>query len=286
MVGILAGIYIYPVKSCRSVSLKQTEIANTGLKNDRLFQVIGTDGNPLTQRQHPALATVQPSFTDERLLLEVQGQPVLDVSIPKVNDTTANSVLGVPVAAADLGDEAADWFSKLLDVPARLVGMTDQSECRLPIPGVDMTLSFADAASVLVANSASLDWLSERAAEPFGMDRFRPNLIVDTDEPWVEDTWRQFSIGSAELGHGFAWPRCAIPQIDQVNASRHKEPAKVLKQHRWCSQAPSMPESLRPLFEGNALFGVGCSAHPIGAKIAIGDDVRVNETGTRIIPMP
>lgn len=30
-----------------------------------------------------------------------------------------------------------------------------------------------------------------------GMDRFRPNVTVDTDEAWVEDTWRDFSIGAA-----------------------------------------------------------------------------------------
>jgi uncharacterized protein YcbX len=148
-----------------------------------------------------------------------------------------------------------------------------------------MSLSWADAASVLVANSASLEWLNDRANEPFGMDRFRPNLTVGA-EPWVEDTWRDFSIGAARLSHGLAWPRCAIPQVDQVTGSRHKEPAKVLRSHRWCSDAASVGEALRPLFEGNALFGIGCSAHPVGTMIAVGDRVNVHESGARIIPAP
>jgi uncharacterized protein YcbX len=128
----------------------------------------------------------------------------------------------------------------------------------------------------------------ERAAESFGMDRFRPNLTVDAD-PWVEDTWRDVSIGAARLGVGLAWPRCAIPQIDQIDGTRHREPAKVLKAHRWCSHAPSVPAALRPVLEGNALFGIACSVDDTnepGATVAVGDEVIVHRTGPRIIDAP
>jgi uncharacterized protein YcbX len=111
-------------------------------------------------------------------------------------------------------------------------------------------------------------------------------VTVDTGVAWVEDTWRDFTIGGARLGLGLAWPRCTVPQVDQVDGSRHREPAKVLKRHRWCSEAASVDEALRPLFEGNALFGIGCSVQPTDAVIAVGDDVDVHETGTPIIPAP
>lgn len=286
MAGTLTAIHIYPVKSCRAVALDQVEIAGTGLRGDRLCQVVDGDGNPVTQRQEPMLATVRPSLIDGALRLEADGRAALDVAIPTANDTTANSLLGVPVEAGDAGDDAAAWFTDLVGSPVRLVAMTEHSDYRLPIPGIDMTLSWADAASVLVVNSASRRWLKERASEPFGMDRFRPNLTVDAGEAWIEDTWRDFSIGAARFGLGLAWPRCAIPQIDQVDGSRHKEPAKVLKEHRWCADAASMGEALRPLFEGNALFGIGCSAGPREVTIAVGDELSVHDSGARIIPAP
>ena len=286
MAGTLTAIHIYPVKSCRGVALDRVEIAGTGLRGDRMFQVVDGDGNPVTQRQEPMLATVRPGFTDSGLTLEADGRTALDVAIPTANDTTANSLLGVPVEAGDAGDDAAAWFTDLLGSPVRLVAMTEHSNYRLPIPGIDMTLSWADASSVLVANAASLRWLTERASEPFGMDRFRPNLTVDAGEAWVEDTWRDFSIGEARFGLGLAWPRCAIPQVDQVDGSRHKEPAKVLKMHRWCADAASVGEALRPLFEGNALFGIGCSVDPEGAMIAVGDELSIRHNGTRVIPAP
>ena len=210
----------------------------------------------------------------------------MTVTNPAANDTTVKSLLGVPVEAGDAGDDAANWFSDLLDAPARLVAMTADSEHRLPIPGIDMSLSWADAASVHVVNSASLQWLNELADEPFGMDRFRPNLTVDAGEAWIEDTWRDFSIGTTRLGLGLAWPRCSIPQVDQTNGSRHKEPAKVSRAHRWCSDAASMGEALRPLLEGNALFGIGCAVHSTGGVIALGDHVEVHSSGARLIPAP
>lgn len=286
MAATVTAIHIYPVKSCGAVALDRVEVSGTGLRGDRLFQVVDAEGNPVTQRQQPMLATVRPSLTDDRLTLDADGRTALTVSIPTSNDTTVNSLLGVPVKAGDAGDDAARWFSDLLGVPVRLVAMTDDSEYHLPIPGVDMPLSWADAASVLVANSASLAWLNERADETFAMDRFRPNLTVDAGEAWVEDTWRGFSIGGARLGLGLAWPRCSIPQVDQVDGSRRREPAKVLKRHRWCADAASAGDALQPLLEGNALFGIGCSVHPSGAMIAVGDEVAVHTIGAPVIAAP
>lgn len=285
MADSLTAIHIYPVKSCRAVALDEVEVTPRGLRGDRLFQVVDSDGRPVTQRQQPILATVRPALVDGGLLLEADGTTPLHVATPVSNDTTATSLLGVPVEAGDAGDRAAGWFSDLLGLPVRLVALTEQSDNRVPLPGIDMTLSWADGSSVLVANTSSLRWLDERAGEPFGMDRFRPNLTVDS-EAWVEDTWREFSIGAARFGLGLAWPRCAIPQVDQIDGSRHMEPARVLRAHRWCSEATSAPEPLRPLLEGNALFGIGCSVVQEGATVSVGDTVTVHEVGAPIIAAP
>lgn len=211
--GSLTGIHVYPVKSCRGIALDRVEVTSRGPAGDRMFQVIDADARPITQRQAPRLATVQPTLVDGGLRLE------------------------------------------------------------------------ADGASVLVVNSASLEWLNDRADEPFGMDRFRPNFTVDAGA-WVEDTWRDLSVGPARLGVGLAWPRCAIPQIDQVDGSRHRQPARVLKAHRWCSDASSAHPTLRPILEGNALFGIACSVSQPSATVTIGDDVIVHRTGPRIIDAP
>ncbi len=286
MSAVLTAIHIYPVKSCRAVARDRVEIVRTGLQGDRLFQVVDTDGNPVTQRQQRMLATVQPTLTDEWLTLEAEGRPTIRVPIPTRNDRTVRSLLGVSVEAADSGDEAAGWFTDLLGTSVRLVAMTDDSDHRLPLPGLGSTIGWADAAPVLVVNTASLEWLVDRADEPFGMERFRPNLTVAAGDAWVEDTWRDFSIGPARLGLGLAWPRCTIPQVDQVDGSRHREPARVLKDHRWCSDAAAADDAFRPLLEGSALFGIGCTIESVGAVIGVGDGVVIHETGDRVVSGP
>ncbi len=283
--GTLRAIHVYPVKSCRAVALERVALTRRGLLGDRLFQVVDADARPVTQRQRPELATVCPTLVAGGMRLEAEGRPSIEIAAPTTNDTTASSLLGATVEAGDAGDEAAAWFSDLLGSPVRLVAITDASDHRVPFPGAEMHIGWADGASVLATNMASLRWLNGRASEPFGMDRFRPNLTIEA-EPWIEDTWRDLSVGSVRLGVGLAWPRCAIPQVDQVDGTRHREPAKVLRAHRWCTEAPSVPDALRPVLEGNALFGIACSVVETGPPVAVGDPVIVHDTGPRVIDAP
>ena len=66
----LAAIHVYPVKSCRAVPLDTVTVAPTGLEGDRLYQVVDDAGTPLTQRQHPGLATVQPTLLEGGIRLD------------------------------------------------------------------------------------------------------------------------------------------------------------------------------------------------------------------------
>ena len=93
----------------------------------------------------------------------------------------------------------------------------------------------------------SLDWLRERASEEFGMERFRPNLVVRGLR----------AVGRGRPGRACAsvppncavrsrGPRCEIPQVDQVTAQRHREPAKVLRAHRWCTEGTGAERRTSP----------------------------------------
>ena len=284
---VVAALHLHPVKSCRRVEVAEAVVGPYGLRGDREWQLSTPDGDRITQRQHPALARVQPVPISDGLRLRCEGRPELEVARPESTDAVVRAY-GGRISVADAGDDAARWFEDLLGIPCRLVAMAAGYRRRLP-EAVDVfgqEVALGDAAPVLVASEASHRYLLDRATEPFGIERFRPNVIVRGAEPWAEDTWRTFTVGPATFRAGLPWPRCSMPQIDQTTGERHREPAVVLKKYRWCAEAPELSAPLRDLVCGNALFGIGCSAGPDGALIRVGDPIEVVEAGGPLLPAP
>ena len=276
----MAAIHLHPVKSCRRVEVGHAVVGPYGLRGDREWQVQGPDGRVMTQRKFPALARVQPTPVPGGLRLEHQGTPDLEVERPDEADRDGETFSG-RVPLADAGDEAAAWFEQVLATPCRLTAIATGYRRRVVV-GEDLfgqEESLADAAPVHLVAAASRRFLLEHAAEPFGIERFRPNVVVDGCDPWEEDAWRLVAVGNARVRAVLPWPRCAVPQVDQDTGQRHREPAVVLKRFRHCPEAPDLPEALRALIAGKALFGVGGSIAPEGAVIALGEPVEVLTTG-------
>lgn len=283
--GVLSALHIHPVKSCRRIELAEATVSACGLAGDREWQIVDAGGGAVTQRQHRVLATITPALIEGGLRLSAPGSGHVDVARPTANDRTATALLGDEVAVGDAGDEVAAWLSGVIGEPCRLVALTDPDTRHIRLVRTQ-PVTFVDAAPVLVANNASLADLQRRASEPFGMERFRPNLVLDTDQPWAEDTWQAFSVGAAELEALLPWPRCAVPQIDQDSAERSKEPALVLRAHRWCSSAPTLSRGLQAVVQGNALFGMAATIGAAGTVLRIGDTLSVQRSGDPLIAPP
>jgi uncharacterized protein len=283
----VTAIHLHPVKSCHRVDVDRAVVGRYGLVGDREWQVQGPAGQMMNQRKFPALARVRPVLLEGGLRLEHDELPPIEVARPDVADRDGKTLFE-RVALGDAGDEVAAWFERLLGVSCRLTAITEGYQRRVEIGEgfFGQEVSLADAAPVLLANAASHRFLLEHAIEPFGIERFRPNVVVDGCEPWAEDTWRTVSVGTAVVEVALPWPRCTIPQVDQDTGTRGREPALVLKRFRWCTDAPRVPEVVRPLMAGNALFGVGGSIQPEGAVVAVGDPVDVVTTGEALVAVP
>lgn len=286
--GSIVGLHIYPVKGCRGLDLQTATLAAGGLAQDRRWQ-ISLDGAPVTQRTHPVLATVRPELVDGGLRLSAEGRGSVEVATPGAADSDTHALTAVPVRVGDAGDEAAAWLAGVLDTAGvRLHGLPDGHVVTPPeaVDLLDEPIAFGDLCPILVANTATLAWLVDRADEPFGMDRFRANVVIDAGEAFAEEGWDGFDAGPASFRCATAWPRCAVPQVDQQTGTRHKEPAKVLARYRKVTSAPDLPAAMRSVVEGSAVFGVGCGAGPVGATIAVGDPVTVTATRTPLLPAP
>ncbi len=55
----IAGLFVYPIKSCAGVALTEAVLTETGLDLDRAWMVVDTQGEFVSQRELPRLALVQ-----------------------------------------------------------------------------------------------------------------------------------------------------------------------------------------------------------------------------------
>jgi uncharacterized protein YcbX len=282
----VSSLFVYPVKAFRGIARESVTVGRFGFVDDREYQVVAVDRTLLTQRKLPRMALVQAVPIEGGLRLTAGSDDCIEVGRPAAADVEFTRSRGTG-RAGDCGDAVAAWLERVLGQPCRLVAIAEgyTRPLLLDVGVADVEVSFADAAPVLLANTASLDDLVARATEPFPMERFRPNLVVTAPEPWIEDRWRRARVGDAWLHAMVPWPRCAVPQIDQQTAEHHKEPAKVLRKHRWCTDGSALGP-LAPFVENEPLFGMGIVAEPVGATISVGDHVEVLEDAEPVLPPP
>lgn len=281
----VSALHLHPIKACGRLEVDAATIGPHGLVGDREWQVVDADGAPVTQRTHPALATVRPQLADDGLVVRATGRDDLTIPRPSGEPVQVRDLLGMPIDLLDAGDAAAGWFGALLGEEVRLMAAGPGYDRTIPPPldGMWTDAALGDLSPILLANAASLDALVADATEPFGMDRFRPNVVVDGAEAWDEDTWSVVRVGAATARGCLGWPRCTVPQVDQETGERHKEPAKVLRARRWCTDGAAAPAGMVEAVEGSALFGVGAAIDPVGTVIAIGDEVEVLERGPNLL---
>lgn len=230
----LASLRIYPVKSCGGLSPAEWPVDAFGFRSDRRWMVVDLAGRFLTQREEPRLALIRPALETGGLVLRAPGMPELRLPlVPATRERVTVQVWrdateGVPVSAG-----AAQWLSRYLGSPVRLVWMPDDVlRPTDPRYAEGYRVSFADGFGFLVISEASLTDLNRRLDTPLPMNRFRPNLVVSGSEPFAEDDWRRIRIGGLELRLVKPCGRCVVTTTDQETAERGREPLRTLATFR------------------------------------------------------
>ncbi len=235
----LLSLHVHPVKSCAGIALQEAELDDTGLAHDRVFMVVDEHGEMLTQRECPKLALVQPTFKGGDVVLRAPGMLALHLRLDTVEAATRVQVWDDVVKAYDMGALAAQWFSDCLSRPLRLARF-DPEQQRLSdttwTAGLAAENAFSDGYPLLVANAASLRDLNARLAargQPaVGMERFRPNLVLEGLEAWDEDHLDEQHVdtasGPVQLRLVKPCVRCSIPNVDPATAERSNEPGATL----------------------------------------------------------
>ncbi|RFU40752.1 MOSC domain-containing protein [Actinomadura logoneensis] len=238
MEAVLAELHVYPLKSAGGTALSHAELTPTGLRHDREFMLVTPEGRHLSQREHPRMALLRPSFDGEVLTVSAPGMEPLELKASAAGEPVDVTVHRKPCQGVDQGDAAAEWFTRYLAssgperggpfAGCRLVRFTG----RRPTGRGGGEVAFADGYPLLVISAESLADLNTRLDEPLPMDRFRPSLVLTGLGPYGEDGVRLLRVGETVVELVKPCARCVITTTDQRTAARTHEPLRTLATYR------------------------------------------------------
>lgn len=274
--GRISRLFIYPVKSCGGVELQEAVLTETGLEFDRAWMVVDEQGEFVSQRELPRMALIVPKMRFHDMVLRAPGMLALHLGMNEVESPTRVQVWGDELAAWDMGQVAAQWLSDFLGRPGLRLARFDPEVTRLASRrwsgDIEAPIEFADGFPLLLASQASLDELNARLGAaghpPVGMERFRPNLVLDGVSAQDEDRLAELRITTAEGRQVVLRPvkpcaRCPIPNVDPASAAIHPEVLATLSTYR-----------ANPVLEGAVTFGMNCViVQGAGATLRVGDAV-------------
>lgn len=276
----ITQLAVHPVKSTAVRSVATADVQRRGLADDRSWVVVDAEGVLVSAREeHGLLALVSDTprtdpALERDLRLTAAGLPDLLLDVPS-GDLVRAKVFSQELQGVPAGAEADAWLRTALgrdDV--RLVWCDDPTrrslDPRFSSPG-DHT-AYADGYPVTLASEASLrrldDWIAEAALErgeeppaPLDMARFRPNLVVDGDEPFAEDGWTGVVVGDVRFRMAKLNARCVVTTIDLDTLSTGKEPIRTLARHRLVDHKTLFAVNLIPETTGTVRVG-----DPVGAR--------------------
>jgi uncharacterized protein len=248
----ISQLFVYPLKSCAAVEVREALLTETGLEWDRNWMVVDENSEYVTQRQLPRMCLIQPQLKSQEMVLRAPGMLALHISLDKVEHACRASLWGQDCAAYDMGDIAAQWLTDFLmqerptGMPAHKLRMVrfDPEHQRLSnttwTKGVEALNQFGDGYPVLVAGQGSLDDLNQRLSAQdhaaVTMQRFRPNVVLDGLQAHDEDRTGSLHIataeGTVELALVKPCPRCPIPNVNPLTGVPSPEVGDTLQTYR------------------------------------------------------
>lgn len=245
----VSRLFVYPIKSCAGVELQESLLIETGLEFDRAWMVVDEEGEFLSQRELPRMALIRPTLKYSEMVLRAPGMLALHIAFDRVEAPVRVRVWDDEVAAYDMGDIAAQWFSDFLSEGGarrklRLVRF-DPEHRRLSshkwTGEVEALNQFADGFPLLVISEASLAEFNARMQaaghDAVGMERFRPNLVLAGIEAHDEDRVDEVRIDTGDGGLVLLRPvkpcaRCTIPDVDPATAETGTAVNETLRAYR------------------------------------------------------
>jgi hypothetical protein len=202
MVGLVSGLYRYPVKSLQGQTEHCLEIGKDGVVGDRIWGLVDVESGRLASAKRFSALLGGVGHDDS---VEIPGGPHVSLKDADAGDLLS-AWLGREVRVVRAGEGGPLSYQMTFDPPNDDAELFD-----IPVPEG----SLVDLASVHLLTTATLGACAARWPHlNWDVRRFRPNVVVDIDiAAFTENDWvgRNLSVGAAVLRVDQPTVRCAMP---------------------------------------------------------------------------
>ena len=246
MQGYIAELWRFPVKSMQGESVQTSEVQGTGLIGDRALALwdvqTGKIASAKSPRMWPDLLEFHAAFVEPPQ--PGQPPPAVRITLPdggdvRSDDPDVEQVLSYAtgravelISSSPAGATFEHYLPDIDDADPR--GADTYTESPNDIFG---TGSLHDAAPIHLITTATLDHLSELYPQgQFDVRRFRPNIVVATDEAltgFVENDWvkNELMLGDVCVRLTAPMARCVMITLQQPHLSQDVEILRTVTKH-------------------------------------------------------
>ncbi|MGO4342866.1 MOSC domain-containing protein [Pedococcus sp. 2YAF34] len=202
--GAVVALQCFPVKSMGGVAAPGLDVAAHGVVGDRDWAVYDAAGKLASGKHTRRFRRMDPVFA---LVARREGGDVV-VTRPDGTELVAGHPATDEVLSAHFGE------------PVRL--------------GRDDGVRHQDAAAVSLVGTATLAELGRYEGDGRVLDprHLRANLVVETDEPYAEDTWvgHEVTVGGVRLRVTGRTQRCRMVGVAQVGLAARADMLRVVSE--------------------------------------------------------
>lgn len=238
-VARIEGLWRYPVKSMAGEQLDAAHITDRGMLGDRAYALV--DG-----RNKVGTARKLQKILDCRARFSTPPQPG-DPGPPEVTIILADgrSVSSTQADCTAVLSEFFDHDVSLLSSPPEGIALEfaagtlagkHAETTEIPLAMGAPPGTFVDYATLHILTTSTLKQLAkEYPAGAFDVRRFRPNIVVESDEPgFVENNWLEKTLAlgdEVQLRVTIPCPRCVIPTLPQGDLPKDPGILRAIVQH-------------------------------------------------------
>jgi uncharacterized protein YcbX len=243
MLGTVAALRRYPVKSMLGEDVDAGEVTFTGLVGDRRLAVVSRTTGKIASAKLPRLW--RDLLTLSAVTDDTTGDGAVRITLPE-GKTIWSSAPDVDAVLSDLLHQPVTLTATpppgaVLDRAVPEAVLRDGVDAQVPARLIEIGAgappgTFVDYAPLHLLTTSTLDRIAElspyRRAD---LERYRPNVVVRTTAPgFTENDWleRNLRIGDdLVLRVIVRTPRCAVPTLAHGTLPRSPEALRVLARH-------------------------------------------------------